>query len=371
MTTTIDPAFRRPVESNAAAEHVRQFAPVQIHSFESRLSDDWQSYVDQHADGTLFHGLAWKRAVEQAFGHRSWYLMARQGGRVVGVLPLAEVRSVLAGRLLVSVPYGTYGGILGDDVASRRALFRAAESLAGRIGASSLQLRSIHAAIPRLPVQHTHATFRKPLPLAASDVLAAFPRKARAAARRAASRADLSVEFDGAHLATLWRLYARSMRRLASPNYPYRFFDALARALPGRHVVQIVRSQGRPVAGLLTLLHGDTVMPYFMGMDERADIYGLSHYLYLRSMTWGVEHGYRTYDFGRTRVDNSGPFNFKRFCGFEPTLLEYQTLVMPGKAAPDLSPGSQRWATARRVWKTLPLSLTRPLGGWLSRSIPG
>lgn len=353
------------------AGYVRPAALVQVHAFESRHSGDWQSYIDQHAQGTLFHGLAWKRAVEQAFGHRSWYLIARRGERMVGVLPLFEIRSVLAGRLLVSVPYGTYGGILGDDSSSCRALFQAAESLAGRIGARSLQLRSVHAAIPGLPVQQTHATFRKPLPLASEDVLAGFPRKARAAARRASNRGDLSVEFDDAHLETLWQLYARSMRRLASPNYPYRFFDALTRALPGHHVVQIVHCQGRPVAGLLTLIHRDTVMPYFMGMDERTDIYGLSHYLYLRSMEWGVEQGYRIYDFGRTRVDNAGSFNFKRFCGFEPTLLEYQSLVMPGKVAPDLSPGSPRWAAARRVWKTLPLSLTRPLGGWLSKSIPG
>lgn len=351
--------------------YVRPVSPVRVLSFESHLAGDWQSYIDQHAQGTLFHGLSWKRAVEQAFGHRSWYLIARRGGRTVGVLPLFEVRSVLAGRLLVSVPYGTYGGILGDDSSCCRALFQAAESLAGRIGSQSLQLRSVHAAIPRLPVQRTHATFRRPLPLVTQDVLAGFPRKARAAARRASNRGDLSVEFDGAHLKTLWQLYARSMRRLASPNYPYRFFNALARALPGRHVVQIVHCQGRPVAGLLTLLHRDTVMPYFMGTDERADIYGLSHYLYLRSMEWGVENGYRIYDFGRTRVNNSGPFNFKRYCGFEPTLLEYQSLVMPGKVAPDLSPGSPRWAAARRVWKTLPLSLTRPLGGWLSKSIPG
>jgi len=125
------------------------------------------------------------------------------------------------------------------------------------------------------------------------------------------------------------------------------------------------------VGGLVSFLYRDTIMPYFVGVDERAAPPGLNNFLYMRSMQWGVENGYRVYDFGRTRVDNVGPFNFKRFFGFEPTPLEYQTWVAPGRTAPDLSPASPRWSAARRVWRTLPLTITRPLGGWLAKSIPG
>ena len=161
------------------------------------------------------------------------------------------------------------------------------------------------------------------------------------------------------------------MRRLGSPNYPYRFFQHLIATTGENNVVQLVRHEGRPVAGLVTFLYKDTVMPYFSGLDERAGLYGLNNYLYMESMCWGGEHDYRVYDFGRTRVDNVGSFNFKRFCGFEPRLLEFQTIVMPGQEAPDLAPSSTRWAAARSVWKTLPLPLTRSLGGWLAKSIPG
>ncbi|MCG8405633.1 MAG: FemAB family PEP-CTERM system-associated protein [Phycisphaerales bacterium] len=344
---------------------------LQVHTFESRLGADWQKYVHDHPDGTLFHGLAWKRAVERTFGHRSRYLIAYRQGCVSGVLPMFEVRSVVAGRLLVSVPYGTYGGILADDSAVCGAIFEKAKSIGARINVRSIEFRSIKAHIEVPESNHTHVTFRKPLPTDKGRVWEVFPRKARAAARQASKRHELTVEFGDEHLATVWRLYARSMRRLASPNYPFRFFESLAQATGDRHVVQLVRCRGRPVAGLLTFLDRETVMPYFAGLDERVKIYGLNQYLYLESMRWGVERGYRMYDFGRTRVDNIGSFNFKRLCGFEPSILEYQTFVMPGQVAADLSPTSPRWTAARRVWRALPLSITRPLGSWLAKSIPG
>ncbi|MFQ5429408.1 MAG: GNAT family N-acetyltransferase, partial [Phycisphaerae bacterium] len=298
-------------------------------------------------------------------------LMACRGDRVVGVLPLFEIRSFLAGRLLVSVPYATYGGVLAEDDDAAAALFQEAKSLGARIQARSIELRSRKAAFDELDIRRTHATFERRLPADPERVIDLFPRKARAAARRASERYDLRVTFGDEQLPELWRLYARSMRRLASPNYPYRFFESLAQAMPDGHVAQVVRWEGRPVAGLLTLLYRETAMPYFIGLDERVDVYGLSHYLYRQSMRWAVEHGYRIYDFGRTRVDNAGPFAFKKHCGFEPTMLEYQVYVPPGRSAPDLSPASPRWTAARRLWRRLPLPITRPLGGWLARSIPG
>jgi FemAB-related protein (PEP-CTERM system-associated) len=344
---------------------------LRIHDLDMHRHGEWQAYVDRHPEGTFFHGMAWKRAVERTFGHRSWYLLGEQGGRIVGVLPLFEVNSLVAGRFLVSVPYATYGGVLTDGRDIADALFNKAKAIAGQVRAQSIELRSVNATISSVEVLHTHATYCKDLPGREEDVLADLPRKARAAARRATERYELSVDYDRSLLPVVWRLYARSMRRLGSVNYPYQFFEELVRASADQYVVQVVKHRGCPVAGLLTFLYRDTVLPYFSGLDEREPIYGLNNYMYLQSMQWGVRHGYRRYDFGRTRLDNAGCSDFKRFCGFEPRELQYQNYIMPGRRAPDLSPSSPRWAAARRVWRVLPLPITRPVGGWLAKSIPG
>jgi len=355
---------------------------VEVSKLDPRRSGDWEAYVARHPRGSFFHTLIWRDAVAEAFGHDSRYLAAWRGGRLVGVFPLTRIVSRLAGTLLVSVPYGVYGGTLADDEEARDALLARGRRLADHLGAQWMDLRSVEPQCPDLPVVTKYVTFRKRLPEDPAAVLGTLPRKARAAARQARELHGLEAAFDDGQLETIWGLYSQSMRRLASPNYPLRFFEALVRrtrpirgvadlAGGAGHLVQVVQREGRPVAGLLSFVYRGTVMPYFAGCDERGEKYHPNNYLYLSAMEKAVELGCREFDFGRSRVDNTGSYNFKRFQGFEPTPLHYQYYVPKGGRAPDLHPDNARLALARRVWPRLPLAVTRPLGAWLARSIPG
>lgn len=344
---------------------------VTIHELASDDEAAYTAYVRAHRDASVFHHLAWRRAVEQTFGHRAVYFLARRGCEVAGVLPAFEVESRLAGRLLVSVPYGIYGGVLASDTAAADGLLAAGKRRAEQAKARSLEFRSLKPLDSTLAVTSGHATFRRELPCSEPELETFLPRKARAAARKAVERHALTTEYGAAQLDMVWHLYARSMRRLGSVNYPKRFFHALAAHFESDLVVQVVRHAGRPVAGLVSFVHRDEFMPYFVGFDDRVDLYGVSQYLYLESMRWAVRNGCRVYDFGRSRVDNRGAYEFKRLCGFEPQPLGYQVYVPGGRAAPDLSAGSAKWRLARQAWKYLPLVVARPLGAWLSKSIPG
>lgn len=347
--------------------------PVDVMELTAAREGLWEAYVARHARATFFHTLAWRDAVQSAFAHEPHYLLAFGNGSLTGVFPMMCVRSHLAGTLLVSVPYAVYGGGLFDDQESRDALLGRAELLAERLGARWLDIRSAEALHPGLPVVDRYVTFRRPLPADPADVPGTLPRKARAAARQARARYGLRVEFGDEHLETVWRLYSQSMRRLASPNYPLAFFRALIeRTAEGRgHLVQLVLHRDRPIAGLVSFLHRGTFMPYFAGCDERFEKYHPNNFLYLTAMERGVELGCREFDFGRSRLDNTGSCGFKRNQGFAPAPLGYQYYVPKGGTAPDLYPTSPKARLARRIWPRLPLALTRPLGAWLAKSIPG
>jgi len=84
-----------------------------------------------------------------------------------------------------------------------------------------------------------------------------------------------------------------------------------------------------------------------------------------------VAEGYRVFDFGRSRRDNEGSYNFKRFNGFEPHALGYQQYVPEGATPPDLSPSDAKYRFARQVWPKLPLFVTRSVGAYLAKQIPG
>jgi FemAB-related protein (PEP-CTERM system-associated) len=349
--------------------------PLEIAQLDASQENPWRDYVARHPEATFFHTLAWRDAVQAAFGHESHYLIALRDGAPSGVFPLARVASHLAGTILVSTPYAVYGGVLADDDQSRDALLTFAEGLADRLHARWLDIRSIRRMHPGLPVNERYVTFRKTLPADPAEVLGDLPRKARAAARQARERHGLRVEFGDEHLETVWSLYSQSMRRLASPNYPFRFFQGLSERTPGGeapdHLVQLVFHEGQPAAGLLSFAYRGTFLPYFAGCDERFERYHPNNFLYLTAMEQAVEMGCRVFDFGRSRQDNIGSYEFKRNQGFEPEPLGYQYYVPEGGSVPDLYPTSPKVRLARRLWPRLPLALTRPLGAWLAKSIPG
>jgi len=331
----------------------------------------WDEYVLANPHGSLFHMLAWRDAVRKAFDHTPIYLRVRRGNRTTGVLPLFLIRSRIAGKLLVSVPYGVEGGMIADDDDAMTALFDTARRIAVDRGCRHLDLRSECPVVPDLATINRYVGFRRTLPATPGEVLGWLPRKARAAARNARNKYGLSVSFGDHNLEDVWRLYTKSMRRLGSPNYPCGFLRALVEHTPDRHWVSLVRWNGRPVAGLVTFLFRDRVMPYFFGATDAAKACSAANFIYLTAMERGVEEGYRVFDFGRSRRDNTGSYDFKRFHGFEPSPLGYQVYVPPGSTPPDLTPSNPRFGLARRVWRRLPLFATRALGAIVSRHLPG
>ena len=343
---------------------------VRVTRLEEGEKTAWQGYVAERPAASLFHDLRWSEAVRRAFYHRPWHLVARRGREVCGILPLFEVRSVFVGRVLVSVPYGVYGGIAADDEEAAAALLDAAARLADGLEVNYVEFRNFEANGFDLPVDRRYVTFVKRLPVSSGDCLSMLPRKARAAARHAINRYRLRAEFHPRLLPAVHDLYARNVRRLGSPVYPRRFFRLLAEAFGRKCVCQGVFHGEVMVAGLMSFVFKDRMMPYYSGSLAEYRHTNANNFLYLKAMEYGVEHGCRWFDFGRTRRENAGPYQFKKNQGFEPRPLPYQVLLVKGRSMPRLDPGAERFSLAQEVWRRLPLPVTRWVGGVLTRSIP-
>lgn len=328
----------------------------------------WDAYVCDHPQGTVFHRPAWSQAVAAAYPHQPSHLLAWRGEALAGVLPLFFVRSRFVGRVLVSVPYATYGGILADDDATARALLTRAEQLAATRRAEYIELRHREASALDLPVLDRYDTFRKALPDSPEKVLPALPKKTRAAARK--GRDLCTVEIGPAWLDPIYDLYALTMRRLGSPNFRRSLFRQLAAAYGEDCICLAVLHQNQPVAGVVSFRFRNELVAYFSGSSDQARPTAASNLMYLRLMEWAVENGLEMFDFNRTRRDNAGPYDFKRHHDFTPAPLHYQVDLVAGEHLPNLSPSNRKFALAGRVWKHLPLWLTRPAGAVVTSWIP-
>src|ERR1700682_3072252 len=200
--------------------------------------------------GSPFHLLAWKRAVEQSFGHRPHYLMGVGDHGIEGVLPLFEVRGLLGGRGLISVPYAVYGGICARSAPARQALLDHATALARRIGAAYVELRHRVGQELDLPTKSLYVTFSRPISGNDEETLAAIPRKQRRMTRQGV-KYGLRAEFGLQHLDDFYQVYARSVHQLGSPVFPRRLFGAMTQEFGKDCDLLTIWKDGRAIAGVL------------------------------------------------------------------------------------------------------------------------
>ncbi len=341
---------------------------VAIRPVQDTDAQAWDSLVHNHPQGTVFHRPRWSRAVADAYGHRPMHLGAWEKDCLVGVLPLFGVKSVFVGRVLVSIPYATYGGILADSSDVAAALLAAAEAKSVETQAAYLELRHRDPNGLALTGIGQYDTFRKQLPADPEEVLAGLPKKARAAARQGLS--ELTVEVGPDSLDDVYDLYARTMRRLGSPNYRKSLFRRLQQAYGDDAVCLVVRHGRLPVAGVISFVFRDEIVPYFSGSNAAGRSLNASNVMYVKLMEYAVQRGLRWFDFNRTRRENHGPHAFKRHMGFEPTPLHYQISLNTADSPPGLTPSNRKFALAGKVWRRLPLCLTRPMGSMVTKWVP-
>ncbi|MGE0484282.1 MAG: FemAB family XrtA/PEP-CTERM system-associated protein [Gammaproteobacteria bacterium] len=326
----------------------------------------WNRYVEAHPAAGFFHRAEWHAVYARLPWITPCPLAARRGERLVGVLPLAEVRWGPGGSALVSAPYCVEAGAIGDDEDVVRALEAAALGEARSRRVAFLELRQGGAPNPAWPVHEGFATFARTLAGDAAANLAAVPRKQRAMIRKGEQNGlrpcrDLS-------LGDFYALYAASVRNLGTPVYDRRLFEALLEVFGERVAILALADDAGPLSAVLSFFDGDRVLPYYAGGLPRARALKAYDYLYWCVMCDAVERGCTVFDFGRSVV-GSGAYAFKKNWGFAPRALAYQVVPAANRAAAPLDPDSPFNRFARRAWSHLPLAVANRLGPLLARRL--
>ena len=328
---------------------------------------DWDAYVQRAQDATFFHRAGWKTVLERAFGHSTHFLYAEEDGVIIGILPLAEIRSVLFGRSLASLPFCVYGGVVADTeeaaVALRAEACRLAESL--KVGA--LELRNLRPSDAGWPVKNLYFTFRKAIEPDDEANLMAIPNRQRAMIRKGIKE-GLQSEWDGG-TDRLYRVYAESVRNLGTPIFSAKYMRILREVFTDDCSVLMITHEGQDVAGVMNFYFRDEVLPYYGGsMASSRAIKGVNHFMYWELMRRSREQGYRVFDFGRSKV-GTGPYSFKKNYGFEPQALPYEYHLVKSDAVPDVNPMNPKYRLLVNTWTKLPQPVANFIGPFLARSL--
>ena len=340
---------------------------LQIRTADEPDAQAWDDYVLAHPQGTFFHRYGWKRLIESSYRYPGHYLLAERAGDLCGVLPLGEVKHLLFGHSLISVPFCVQGGVLADDPETQTALQNRAMELATKLGVSHLEVRNQQSDRDDwLCKEGLYVTFRREISEDHDANLSAIPRKQRAMVRKGI-KAGLVGEQD-AGIDNLYQAYSESVRNLGTPVFPKQHFQAIRAEFGDDVDVITVRHEDRVVASVMNYYFRDQVLPFYGGGISAARGLAANDFMYWEVMRRAVERGCRVFDFGRSKVD-TGSYRFKKHWGFEPEPLNYEYFLVRAKEMPDLNPNNPKYRLFINAWKKLPVGVSRAIGPWLARGL--
>jgi FemAB-related protein (PEP-CTERM system-associated) len=334
---------------------------------DSATARAWDDFVLACPAATFFHRSGWQNLVRNVFRHDTYFLYAEQDGCLAGVLPLAQVRSVLFGNALVSLPFAVYGGVAAIEEAAMAELESSAQNLAVELQVDHLEMRNRVPRHTEWPTQDLYVTFRKQLASDPDANLRAIPRKQRAMVRKGIAH-GLSSR-SGTDVETFFSLYADNVHRHGTPALPLRYFRALLAEFGSDCETLIVSSSdAEPVSGVVSFYFRDEVLPYYAGDRPAARELAANDFKYWELMCRACARGVRIFDYGRSKR-GTGSFAFKRNWGFEPQPLYYEYRLYRRDKIPQNNPAAANYRVLTRIWRLLPIGVANWLGPHIVRNL--
>jgi FemAB-related protein (PEP-CTERM system-associated) len=291
-------------------------------------------------------------------------------GRITGVLPLFLRRSLLFGTNLVSVPAANLGGPLADDEETLTLLVEGAIAIARERNVDFLELRDV---APLSSIAGGLRLDRGRYVTVDVDLLegeaATWNRLSKGIRRRVrrARDAGLTVSLQG-DVSELYAVYAATVKRLGSPPFSKRFFDALCAGFGDDLQIGVARLAGVPAAVDLMVSFRDVRYSVFAG--SRAELWELypNQLLLWEELRDACAHGMHRFDLGRSLV-GSGSLEFKLAWGGRVVPLTYGYHLQRARRLPVRTPDTPLYRALGAIWSHLPNGVVEALGPGLVKHL--
>ncbi len=346
-----------------------------IRPFAPKDADAWDHYVLNHPQGMLYHLLAWKTAVEKAYGFTACYLIAEKvyGGSIVGILPLIHHHIPFLKGELISLPFCDAAGSLADSVTIEKKLMHEALKIAKRKGINQLAIR---CATPLGGIEkdsvlnNNKVRMLLKLPRDSATLMASFKAKLRSQVKKPL-RDGLTSQIGGKELLrSFYPLFAENMRDLGSPVHSFQWLKAVFESFGNRaHLFLVRMPDNTPAAGGILLCHPNQVSVPWASSLRRFNRWNPNMLLYWAFLKFACDMGYPLFDFGRS-TPGEGTFRFKMQWGATPAPLFWFSVVGK-KAIKKASHGfnSELANDVGNFWSTFPVPVSRGLGPFLRQYI--
>jgi len=329
---------------------------------------EWDEYVSRACSGHPFQLSGWRKVIQESYGYPSWYLTARDGGQIAGILPLFKVASRLVGTSITSLPRG----ICAEEPSAAEVLLERAKDITRGTGSDCLMIRdSLHIWGDQAGWCDDCSVAVRELPNDSRVLRQQLKRQLRQHISKA-EQLGVQTESGTNNVDEFYRVYCDLLHEKGVPVFSHAFLKAVVTEFADRLVVTTARLDGKVIGAILHLELQDTLFALWGGAPSRYRRFRPSHALWWESMRYAADNGRQFLDMGRS-LRGSGSEVFKQHWGSISWPIYRLHLQMGDRDVYDpLEEGcnNSRYQILTKVWRRLPRSVVGTLGPRLRRHIP-
>jgi serine/alanine adding enzyme len=348
---------------------------------DSNVSESWDKYVYDHPDGILYHLFSWKKVIEKAYDHKTYYLAAVNSAspnKLTGVLPLIHLKHFLFGNSLISIPFFDMGGILADNEETEKALLGEAIKLGKSLKVDSIELRHDHvrSCFKELNFSNSIACTLKThkvrmlleLPESSEVLMKFFKSKLRSQIKKPIKE-GLKSKIGGIELLDeFYKVFLINMRDLGSPVHSKKLLKNVLKQFKEHTKIVVVHKDNKPYAASIISGFKDTLENPWSSSLQRYRRLSPNMLLYWTMLEYACDNKYKYFDFGRSTPDE-GTYRFKQQWGAQPEPLHWNHISLTGRPVNEKASEKSRFNIAIHCWQKLPVTVTGILGPTIRKNI--
>ncbi len=352
--------------------HLREIRGVLTNGIQISLATpadqpEWDAFVHATPGASPYHLFAWGTAISRSYGHKIYYLMARQKGRLTGILPLVHLKLFSLLNELVSLPFCDVGNCLTENSAVEDALLAEARQLGNKLKTKNIQLRGQLRSENNFVFSIEQNEGRKvrmllELPASSEALLASFKSKLRSQVRKA-EKNGVGFRWTGQNgVDSFYSVFCNNMRDLGSPVHSKQLFQAVMAQFGKNARIGLAEFEGKCIgAGLILSTDSQTAIPWASTLRQYNKL-APNMLLYWNCMKYAADNNKKIFDFGRS-TENEGTFRFKKQWGAVPApLLWYSSASSKSQATRERRANVSKRETLAQIWKTMPVPIASLLG---------
>jgi Acetyltransferase (GNAT) domain len=324
--------------------------------------------VMAHSRCSFFHGAAWAKTLQGAYGFKPVYFTASEADGRSSILPLMEVNSWLTGRRGVALPFTDDCEPLYSDVASIRRLIQSALEFGRTRGWKSVEWRGGRELFGETPASLSFYGHSVDLEEDEDRMFARLESSVRRAIRKAEkSGITVTVSQSLEAMKTFYSLHCKTRRKHGLPPQPFTFFQNIFEHILSQNLgmIAIASCQRRPIAASVYFQLGARAIYKYGASDEAFQHLRGANVVMWEAIKWHARHGAKTLHLGRTSIGNEGLRRFKLGWGAGEQKIEYVKYDLRKSCFVMETDEVTGWYN--RVFNVLPMGLSRLIGAVLYR----